>query len=341
LKNANTCAHKFYTLWLATWKQGRSGCGFRKRKEGESPWPDTAVGVGLRIRPFIAWWRCGWPIARSSDRTLDLTLVLRSVMLSRGGDTQLGYRKQWQNKTGRAGLVSGPCWRMLASAPWACIAERCEDLTPRRVRSTLTRCVRSVKFVSVPLLDSTGLCVALNPVTLSSASDLTFTTRVKRFDRWRWMAQVWRRWHMDGGGWPDVEGVHSLGRLEQQTVRGPTGLSWLAPYLSVLVSPRLTLLALWHTWYPCEPKQTPLTRLHHWFIIIVRLGVIPSAFAWVIASSGTWRSLWLRISCFSWWLSPPRWLGATKELWHVLVIVRGWLRWLWGVLYLPWRRAER
>jgi hypothetical protein len=26
-KNANTRAHKFYTLWLVSWKQGRSGCG--------------------------------------------------------------------------------------------------------------------------------------------------------------------------------------------------------------------------------------------------------------------------------------------------------------------------
>jgi hypothetical protein len=34
------------------------------------------------------------------------------------------------------------------------------------------------------------------------------------------------------------------GQLEQQVVRGPMTLSWLAPYLKVLAGPRLTLLAL-------------------------------------------------------------------------------------------------
>ena len=43
----------------------------------------------------------------------------------------------------------------------------------------------------------------------------------------------------------------------------------------------------------------------------------------MIASSGTWRSLWLRISCYSWCLPPPRWLGAAEEDWHELVIARG------------------
>jgi hypothetical protein len=33
--------------------------------------------------------------------------------------------------------------------------------------------------------------------------------------------------------------------------------------------------------------------------------------------------LWPWISCFSWWLSPPRRLGAAEEDWHELVIVRG------------------
>jgi hypothetical protein len=51
--------------------------------------------------------------------------------------------------------------------------------------------------------------------------------------------------------------------------------------------------------------------------------VISSIFAWVIASSGTWGSLWLLTSCFSWWLLPPRWLGAAEELWQELVIVLG------------------
>jgi hypothetical protein len=51
--------------------------------------------------------------------------------------------------------------------------------------------------------------------------------------------------------------------------------------------------------------------------------VIPSAFACVIASSGTWGSFELRVFCFSWWLPPPRWLGAAEELWQELVIVLG------------------
>ena len=58
--------------------------------------------------------------------------------------------------------------------------------------------------------------------------------------------------------------------------------------------------------------------------------MILSAFAWVIASSGTWGSIWLRFSCYSWWLPPPRRLGAAEEHWHELVIVRGHLPWLRG-----------
>jgi hypothetical protein len=59
----------------------------------------------------------------------------------------------------------------------------------------------------------------------------------------------------------------------------------------------------------------------------VRLEVIPSVFAWVFASSGTWGLLWLQSSCDSWWLPPPRRLRAAIEVWHVFVIVHGWLRW--------------
>jgi hypothetical protein len=51
--------------------------------------------------------------------------------------------------------------------------------------------------------------------------------------------------------------------------------------------------------------------------------VIPSAFARVIASSGTWGSLWLWISYFSYWLLSPRRLGVAEEHPHELVIVRG------------------
>jgi hypothetical protein len=44
-KNANTRAHKFYTLWLASWKLGRSGYGLRKRKRGGGRGPDSGRGV--------------------------------------------------------------------------------------------------------------------------------------------------------------------------------------------------------------------------------------------------------------------------------------------------------
>jgi hypothetical protein len=51
--------------------------------------------------------------------------------------------------------------------------------------------------------------------------------------------------------------------------------------------------------------------------------VIPSAFAYEFASSGTWRSFELWDSCYSWWLLPPRRFGAVEELWQELVIVLG------------------
>ena len=44
-KNANTRAHKFYTLCLASWKQGQSGFGLRKRKGEESSRLDADRGV--------------------------------------------------------------------------------------------------------------------------------------------------------------------------------------------------------------------------------------------------------------------------------------------------------
>jgi hypothetical protein len=51
--------------------------------------------------------------------------------------------------------------------------------------------------------------------------------------------------------------------------------------------------------------------------------VIPSAFAYEFASSGTWGSFELRDSCYSWWLPPHRWLGAVEGLWQELVIILG------------------
>ena len=87
----------------------------------------------------------------------------------------------------------------------------------------------------------------------------------------------------------------------------------------------MSLLALWHTWHPCESKKTPSTPLLHRFLIFLRLRVISSGFDWVIASSHTCRSLWLQFFCYSWWLSSPRWLGSAEEYWHKLMIVRGYL----------------
>jgi hypothetical protein len=138
------------------------------------------------------------------------------------------------------------------------------------------------------------------------------------------------------GRYPSIGlGRPDAGAASDRACAGPTALWALGLYLNGLVGLELTFLALWHTWHSCEPKQIPPTYLHSWFIIKVRLRVIPSAFAWVIASSGTYESLWLRISCYSWWLLPPRQLGAAVEVRHVLEIVRGRLRWLWGLLYLP------
>jgi hypothetical protein len=125
---------------------------------------------------------------------------------------------------------------------------------------------------------------------------------------------------LDAADW--TLGCVRLGKSRSTPDWGMDLFPWGA-YLRLLADLGLTLLALWHTWHPCEPKQTPPTRLYRWFIIIVRLEVIPSAFAWVIASSGTWGSLWLWISCYSWCFPTPRRLGAVEEHWHELVIVRG------------------
>jgi hypothetical protein len=105
----------------------------------------------------------------------------------------------------------------------------------------------------------------------------------------------------------------------------------------------LMILALWHTWHPCEPKQTPPTHLHPWFIIFVRLGVIPSAFTWVIASSGTQRLCFaMGLACYYWWLPPPRWLGVARIVEQRLVIVSGFDRGdCEGFLTIPQQRAKR
>jgi hypothetical protein len=106
------------------------------------------------------------------------------------------------------------------------------------------------------------------------------------------------------------------------TVRGPMTLfSWdiyissLAGLCSLSWSFLLVIASF-------ELSKLPLTHLSCLIANSKWDWVIPRAFAWVITSSGTWRSLWLWISCFSWWLPPPRWLWAA-ELWQELVIVLG------------------
>jgi hypothetical protein len=107
----------------------------------------------------------------------------------------------------------------------------------------------------------------------------------------------------------DLTGV--FGRYAEYLFVTLTTLFGWGLYKYVVAGSKGTLLALWHIWHPCEPKQAPPTHLHPWFIIKVRLWVISSAFAWVIASSGTWWSFGLRNSCYSWWLPPPRWLEGS------------------------------
>jgi len=123
-------------------------------------------------------------------------------------------------------------------------------------------------------------------------------------------------------------------------VKEPMALFVWGVYKYVLAGSGLTLLAFKHTWHPYEPKQTPPTHLLHRLFIFVRLGVIPSAFAWVSASSGTWESIWLCFSYCSWWLPPPKRVGAAEEHRHKLVIVHGHLPTIVRGLCLPRRSAK-
>jgi len=81
-----------------------------------------------------------------------------------------------------------------------------------------------------------------------------------------------------------------------------------------------------------ELRKTSPTHLLAWDCESKWHWVNSSAFSCDIASSGTWWLTWLQFSCYSWWLPPPRWLGAAWRCWQVLVIVLGHTRWsLWGV----------
>jgi hypothetical protein len=101
LKNADTRAHKFYTLWLASWKQGRSVWRDRKRKGDAGTWPDAGhyadqhvplVSLGLRL--LVGMTRCwvlAWPACqvifvqrKNAVRWRDQMLKLRSDRTRKG-----------------------------------------------------------------------------------------------------------------------------------------------------------------------------------------------------------------------------------------------------------------
>jgi hypothetical protein len=91
----------------------------------------------------------------------------------------------------------------------------------------------------------------------------------------------------------------------------------------VLASSSSLSWTFWSLIHLCELSQTPPTHLLHWFIIQVRLGVILVHLLRFWASSGPCDLVSYGIACYSWWLPPPRWLGAAEESWHELVIVHG------------------
>jgi hypothetical protein len=81
--------------------------------------------------------------------------------------------------------------------------------------------------------------------------------------------------------------------------------------------------SIWTSWRHYERSILSLTHLSCLIANPKLDWVISSAFAWVIASSGTWGSFELWDSCYSWWLLSPRRLGAVEELCQELVIVLG------------------
>jgi hypothetical protein len=95
----------------------------------------------------------------------------------------------------------------------------------------------------------------------------------------------------------------------------------------VVASSKGPLLVFWTSWHPCELSTLPPTHLPFLVANSKWDWVILSAFACEFASSGTWGSLWLRICCYSWWLPPPRRLGATEELWQEWCLFFATSRW--------------
>jgi hypothetical protein len=150
-------------------------------------------------------------------------------------------------------------------------------------------------------------------------------------DLWtkRWLLCVWSAWptcpvNASWAQWVSQR-LYSLERL----------------YKLCLAGSKASLLNFWYSWHPCELSKLPPTHLSYLIVNLKWDWVIPSAFAWVIASSGTWVSLWLRISYYSWWLPPPRQLGAAVEVWHMLVLfVAGFNDFVRGLAPSPVKRRK-
>jgi hypothetical protein len=105
---------------------------------------------------------------------------------------------------------------------------------------------------------------------------------------------------------------------------------------------RRPLLALWHISHPLELSYSSLSHSYLIDSSFDEIGEHQSALLWVIASRGIW---WLcfaaEFTCFSWWLPPPRRLGAVRIVERRKVIVsssdRGDCE---GLLTFPQRRAK-
>jgi hypothetical protein len=139
------------------------------------------IGCSCRSGPTrlvnYSWW-CY--VGREQGRAIghrDLTLAVCPVITRREGAGRFHDRtlERSCDRTHRGHVRSSVMYASVSIMSESRDAECGPDIGVRQ----------SENFISGPLLDSTGLCVALSSVTLSSASDLTLTTRVKHFDHWR------------------------------------------------------------------------------------------------------------------------------------------------------------
>jgi hypothetical protein len=139
------------------------------------------IGRSCRGGPMrlvnYSWWCC---VGREQGRAIghrDLTLTVHLVITRREGAGRFHDRtlERSCDRTHRGHVRSSVTYASVSIVSESREAECGPDIGVRQ----------SENFIFGPLLDSTGLCVALSSVTLSSASDLTLTTRVKHFDHWR------------------------------------------------------------------------------------------------------------------------------------------------------------